>query len=317
MMLPRLVTVRTALRRLLPCLAEDIDRRLVARMRHHVVRLEDRDGAAVEIVAGDHDMMAEPGLAHRLMLEFQPRRGFCAVGQHQRVMQADLHGNAAIDEAAQACERFLEPAFVILFPVAVIAERARGILPDLMEGAGAAVEGRRTPDRRPAERKAVARGAIGKQHIAFAVQAEHAEQSGEIAAAGIAVLGIALRPHPRHRVVGFVIRLDRRHRRYPVLVVALSGSDQRVHRLLAQLALVDAETSASQSAINSWPIVGLSCWQCSAPVSSSVDEAKRDIHALGFSVIVHLAGLRYAEHVVTAMQRRDRGTSCVRDGPRA
>src|SRR5690348_9053245 len=72
MMLPRLVTVRTTLRRLLPCSAEDIDRRLVARMRHHVVRLEDRNGAAVEIVASDHDVMAKPGLAHRFVLELQP-----------------------------------------------------------------------------------------------------------------------------------------------------------------------------------------------------------------------------------------------------
>ena len=239
-MLPRLVAILTALRRLLPRRAEDIDRRLVARMRHHVVRLEDRDGAAVEIVAGDHDMMAKAGLAHRLMLELQPRRGLGAIGQQQRVMQADLHGNAAIDQAAKFRECFLEPAFMVLFPIAVIAERARRIFPDLVESAGAAVEGRRAPDRRPAERKAVARGAIGEQHVAFAVQAEHAEQSGEIAAAGIAVLGIAFRPHPRHRVVGFVIRLDRRHRRYPVLSL-LSGSNQRVHRLLAQLALVNSE----------------------------------------------------------------------------
>src|SRR5262249_12122671 len=30
------------------------------------------------------------------------------------------------------------------------------------------------------------------------------------------------------------------------------------------------KTSASQSIISSWPSVGLSCWQCSAPVSSAL-----------------------------------------------
>src|ERR1700760_2039319 len=120
-------------------------------MRHHVVRLEDGDGAAVEVVAGDHHMMAEPGLAHRLMLELQSRRGFGAVGKHQRVVQTNLHGNAAVDEATKLRERFLEAALMVLLPVTLIAQRARGIFPYLVEGAGAAVEGRRTPHRRPTE----------------------------------------------------------------------------------------------------------------------------------------------------------------------
>src|SRR4051812_37190794 len=97
-------------------------------------------------------------------------------------MQADLHRNAAIDEAAQLRERFVEAALMILFPMSVIAERAWRVFPDLVEGAGAAVEGGRAPDRRPAKRETVARGAVGKQHVAFTVQAEHAEQSREVAA---------------------------------------------------------------------------------------------------------------------------------------
>src|ERR1700743_600173 len=116
-------------------------------------------------------------------------------------MQADLDRDAAVDEAAELCEGFIEAALMILLPVPLIAECLRRIFPDLVEGAGAAVEGGRPPDRCPTEREAVPRGAVGKQHVAFAVQAEHAEQSGEIAAPGITLLWIPLRPHPRHRVI--------------------------------------------------------------------------------------------------------------------
>src|SRR5262249_12616694 len=129
----------------------------------------------------------------------------------------------------------------------------------LVEGARATVESRRAPDRRPAEGETVPRGAVGKQHVAFAVQAEHAEQSGEIAATGIALLGIAFRPHPRHRVVGVIIRFDHGHRRIPVggCWIQISGF---IAFLRSSRSLMP-KTSASQSAINSWPMVGLSCWQ--------------------------------------------------------
>ena len=61
--------------------------------------------------------------------------------------------------------------------------------------------------------------------------------------------------------------------------------------------------SASQSASTSWPMVGLSCWQCSAPVSSGSSDAQRHVDALRLRIIVGLARRRHRQHVVAAVQR--------------
>src|SRR5258708_18015916 len=82
-MLPRLVSVRAALRRLLPRLTEHLNRRLVARMRQNIIGLEDGDRAAIKIVAGNHHVMPESGLAHRLMLKFEAGRCVCATWEHE------------------------------------------------------------------------------------------------------------------------------------------------------------------------------------------------------------------------------------------
>ena len=85
-------------------------------------------------------------------------------------MQTHLHGNAAVDKTPELRECLLEAAFMVLFPVAVIAEGAR-VFPDPVEGAGATVEKARAP---PIPASSETRNhrprAVGKQHIAFAVQ---------------------------------------------------------------------------------------------------------------------------------------------------
>src|SRR5262249_5603623 len=155
--------------------------------------------------------MAEAGRRHDLVQEGKARRVLGAVGHQQAVVQPDLHRDIAVDEAAQLFPRLVPAAFGILLPASVEAEGAAGVFPDLVECALAAVERRRAPLRPPAEREAVARGAVGEQDVALAIEAVHPEQSGEIAASGIGVLRIAPGAEPRHGMIGVLVALDIRH----------------------------------------------------------------------------------------------------------
>src|ERR1700738_4461216 len=107
-------------------------------------------------------------------------------------MQPDLDRNAPIDQPAQLGEGFFESAFVILFPVATIAQRLRGVFPDLVECPRAAVKRRRAPNRAPAKREAVSGRPVGEQHIAFTMQTKHPEHTGKETSAGIVALTVAL-----------------------------------------------------------------------------------------------------------------------------
>jgi hypothetical protein len=126
-------------------------------------------------------------------------------------MQAHLHRDAAVDEAAQRLERLVEAALRVLLPVAAEAERARRVLPHLVEGALAAVEGGRAPGGAPAEREAVATRAVGEEHVVLAPVAQHSQHASEVAAPGVAVLGVALRAEPGHRVIAVAIAGDLWH----------------------------------------------------------------------------------------------------------
>src|SRR5229473_7783968 len=47
-----------------------------------------------------------------------------------------------------------------------------------------------------------------------------------------------------------------------------AGHSRGLHDVFSKARWSMPKRSASQSASTSWPMVGLSCWQCSAPVSS-------------------------------------------------
>src|ERR1700716_1845517 len=175
-------------------------------MRKDIVGLKDGDGAKIQIVTGDHNVMPKSGPSHRLMLKLQTRRSLRAIREHQRVMQSHLDRDASIDEATQLGESFVESAFMVLFPVAAIAERLRGVLPDFMERARTAIECRRTPNRRPAKREAISGRAVREQYVALAMQTEHSKHPGKVASARIATFGIALRAHPGHRIICVAVR---------------------------------------------------------------------------------------------------------------
>ena len=210
---PGLVVPVRALRRLFPGAAENVDGALVARVLGDVVRLPDHHRALLEIVAGDDHVVAEAGVLHRRLHVGKARRGQRAVGKQQAVVQPDLHRDAAVDEAAQLLEGLLEASLGVFLPVAAEAERARGVLPHLVERALAAVEGGRAPGRAPAEREAVAARAVGEQHVRLAPVAQHPEHAGEVAAPRVAVLGVALGAEPGHRVVAVGVRSYFRHDR--------------------------------------------------------------------------------------------------------
>src|SRR5690606_31664618 len=81
MIWPWLVTSISPLGGLLPRPPENFDRAGIDGVGQDVVRLVDRNGPCVEIIARHNDVVPKPSFAHNAIKESKPRRNFCPVGQ--------------------------------------------------------------------------------------------------------------------------------------------------------------------------------------------------------------------------------------------